>query len=240
MNRTNRAHITLASCETVLDNTVEALIAGLISSAVGCGRWTRDNVFWHGTRRPFVDSFQRGWTNQISPRQCLTPDTRDGIRECVCLVVAQPPTTFRSSLPHLFPSLCEPYQDHPSWQISTWKRSRSSGELSCSSLYSFTDLFSSAAEKVEWKRNRPMQPMKTLLRAPEREKKGSSTLRSALATCLPDSAVSRSRKRQNSASGHDSREIQRHSPLVFDGSQDNGGVLRGDGNGEPSEHPADV
>ena len=60
------------------------------------------------------------------------------------------------------PLLSEPYQDHPPWQISNWERSPSSGELSSSSLYTLTDLFPPAVEKLESK-GRPIRPRKTLL-----------------------------------------------------------------------------
>ena len=141
---------------------------------------------------------------------------------------------------YLFPSpgLCGPYQDHPSWQISTWKRLRYSGELSDSSLCSPTDLFLPAVEKLKSK-GRSVQPTKAPLQAPERGKKGGSMLSSTLAAYLTDGVNSRSRQRQNSSSGNNLQETQRHSPLVFNDGQDRGGGLREDANGEPSGHPAD-
>jgi len=121
----------------------------------------------------------------ISNGRVWAVDEEYSIWERVSLAAAQLPATFRSSR-HLFASLCGPYQDHPPWQISTWKRSQSSGELSGSSLCTPTDFFLLAAMGLE-SRARSMQPMKTLLRAPERGKKGGSTLCFALTVRLPDS-----------------------------------------------------
>jgi len=64
-------------------------------------------------------------------------------------------------------------------------------------------------------------------------------LSSTLAAYLTDGVNSRSRQRQNSSSGNNLQETQRHSPLVFNDGQDRGGALREDGNREPSGHPAD-
>jgi len=140
--------------------------------------------------------------------------------------------------PHLPPPLPEPYQDHPSWRIPTW-RSRSRGEHSDSS-HTLTDLPLPAVEKLKLKpKVRSMQPTRTLLWASGTRKQGNSTLCSALAASLPDSTDPRSMKRKSSASGDDLRENQRPSSLVPNGGQDHEGVPRGDGNGEPGGHPAD-
>ena len=62
---------------------------------------------------------------------------------------------------------------------------------------------------------------------------------STLAACLTDNVNPRSRQRQNSSSGNNLQETQRHGPLVFNGSQDRGGSLRENGIRELSGHPAD-
>ena len=99
-------------------------------------------------------------------------------------------------------------------------------------------MFLTAVEKLKSKGG-SIQPAKAPLQALEREKKRGSMLSSTLAACFTDGVNPISRQMQNTSSGNSLQETQRHSPLVFNDSQDRGGALRGDGNREPSEHPAD-
>jgi hypothetical protein len=147
-------------------------------------------------------------------------------------------TTFRSSPHYLFPSPCESYRDHPSWQISNWKRSQCNGEL-CNSLpYTLTDSCSYLQSR-KWSRGGC--PCNQGGYSCEHQiSKGKEAVRCALRWSPSSLTVwtPRSKGKRNSASEQDSPETQHHDLLVSTGSQDHGGVLRGDRDGKPDKRPA--
>jgi hypothetical protein len=78
--------------------------------------------------------------NKLNQSTPMSGPRHEGCYLGMRLPRGSPATHYLSFFPrYLFPSPCESYRDHPSWQISNWKRSQCNGEL-CNSLpYTLTD-----------------------------------------------------------------------------------------------------